>query len=108
MGEFTKEFTTDNFETEVIQSTQPVLVDFWAEWCGPCRQIAPAVDEVAAEYEGRAVVGKVNVDHHPTIATQYGIRSIPNLLVFSDGKVQQQIVGAVGKDELSEAINKLL
>ena len=108
MGDITKEFTADNFETEVIQSAQPVLVDFWAEWCGPCRQIAPAVDEVAAEYEGRAVVGKVNIDHHPTIATQYGIRSIPNLLVFSDGKVQQQIVGAVGKGEISEAINKLL
>ena len=108
MGDLTKEFTTDNFEAEVIQSAQPVLVDFWAEWCGPCRQIAPAVDEVAAEFEGRAVVGKVNIDHHPDIASQYGIRSIPNLLVFSDGKVQQQIVGAVGKGELSEAINKLL
>jgi len=108
MGEFTKEFTDDNFETEVIQSTKPVLVDFWAEWCGPCRQIAPTVDEVAAEYEGRAVVGKVNIDHHPEIASEYGIRSIPNLLIFSDGKVQQQIVGAVGKGELSEAINKLL
>ena len=108
MGDLTKEFTADNFETEVIQSTQPVLVDFWAEWCGPCRQIAPVVDEVAAEYEGRAVVGKVNIDHHPDIASQYGIRSIPNLLIFSDGKVQQQIVGAVGKGELSEAINKLL
>ena len=108
MGDITKEFTADNFETEVIQSAQPVLVDFWAEWCGPCRQIAPAVDELAAEYEGRAVVGKVNIDHHPAIATQYGIRSIPNLLVFSDGKVQQQIVGAVGKGEISEAINKLL
>ena len=108
MGDLTKEFTADNFETEVIQSTQPVLVDFWAEWCGPCRQIAPAVDEVAVEYEGRAVVGKVNIDHHPDIASQYGIRSIPNLLIFSDGKVQQQIVGAVGKGELSEAINKLL
>jgi thioredoxin 1 len=108
MGEFTKEFTDDNFETEVIQSTKPVLVDFWAEWCGPCRQIAPTVDEVAAEYEGRAVVGKVNIDHHPEIASEYGIRSIPNLLIFSDGKVQQQIVGAVGKGELSEVINKLL
>ena len=108
MGDLTKEFTADNFETEVIQSTQPVLVDFWAEWCGPCRQIAPAVDEVAVEYEGRAVVGKVNIDHHPDIASQYGIRSIPNLLIFSDGEVQQQIVGAVGKGELSEAINKLL
>ena len=108
MGEFTKEFTADNFETEVIQSTQPVLVDFWAEWCGPCRQIAPTVDEVAAEYEGRAVVGKVNIDHYPDIASEYGIRSIPNLLIFSDGKVQQQIVGAVGKGEISEAINKLI
>ena len=108
MGDLTKEFTTDNFETEVIQSAQPVLVDFWAEWCGPCRQIAPAVDEVASEYEGRAVVGKVNIDHHPNLASEYGIRSIPNLLVFSDGKVQQQIVGAVGKGALSEAINKLL
>ena len=108
MGDLTREFTAGNFTTEVIQSVQPVLVDFWAEWCGPCRQIAPVVDEVATEYADRVVVGKVNIDHHPTIASQYGIRSIPNLLVFSDGKVQQQIVGAVGKGEISEAINKLL
>ena len=108
MGNLTKEFTTDNFESEVIQSTQPVLVDFWAEWCGPCRQIAPAVDEVAAEYEGRAIVGKVNVDHHPEIASQYGIRSIPSLLIFLQGKVQQQIVGAVEKKELVEALDKLI
>ena len=108
MGDLTKEFTPDNFESEVIKSVQPVLVDFWAEWWGPCRQFAPSVDEVAAEYQGRAVVGTVNVDHHPTIASQYGIRSIPNLLVFSDGKVQQQIVGVVEKGEISEAINKLL
>jgi len=108
MGEFTKEFTADNFETEVIQSIRPVLVDFWAEWCGPCRQIAPAVDEVAAEYEGRAIVGKVNVDHHPEIASQYGIRSIPSLLIFLQGKVQQQIVGSVEKKELVEALDKLI
>ena len=108
MGEFTKEFTSDNFDAEVIKCDKPVLVDFWAEWCGPCRKISPTVDQVATEYQGKAIIGKVNIDHHPSIASDYGIRSIPNLLVFSDGKVQQQIVGAVGKGELMEALDKLL
>ena len=108
MGEFTKEFTSNNFDEEVIQSTKPVLVDFWAEWCGPCKQIAPTVDELAVEYDGRAVIGKVNVDNHPTIAAEYGIRSIPSLLVFSQGKVQQQIIGVVRKSELPEALDNLI
>ena len=104
----TKNVTDENFETEVLKAEKPTLVDFWAEWCGPCRQIGPIVDEVASEYKGKAVIGKINIDHHPTIASQYGIRSIPSLLVFFEGKVQQQIVGAVGKGELTEALNKLI
>ena len=85
-----------------------IVSSLGAKPCGPCRQIAPIVNELASDYQGKALIGKVNIDHHPTIAQQYGIRGIPSLLLFSDGEVQQQIVGAVGKKELAEALDKLI
>jgi thioredoxin 1 len=89
--------TDSNFDSEVINSDKPVLVDFWAPWCGPCRMIAPSVEELAAEYEGKAVVGKVNVDDNPQVSMKFGIRSIPTLLIFKGGKVVEQIIGAQPK-----------
>jgi thioredoxin 1 len=86
--------TEDNFESEVLNSDQPVLVDFWAEWCGPCKMIAPMVDAVATDVEGTAKVGKCNLDDGQALAAKYGIRSIPTLLFFKDGEVKDQIVGA--------------
>lgn len=100
--------TNDNFADEVLKSTIPVLVDFWAEWCGPCRMIAPVVEEIATEYANKLKVGKVNVDLHQMVAMQYGIRSIPTLLVFKNGQVVEQIVGAVPKKVLVERIEKHL
>lgn len=101
-------FTDANFEAEVIASEQPVLVDFWAEWCGPCRMIGPVVEELAGEYEGKVKIGKVDVDNNPAVSVQYGIRSIPALLVFKGGKVVDQIVGAVPKSHLKKAIDAQL
>lgn len=105
-GENINEFTDANFQAEVLDSTIPVLIDFWAPWCGPCRMVAPVVEQIAAEYAGKAKVGKVNVDDNPTIATNYGIRSIPTLIVIKAGKVIGQVIGAVGKGELMKLLDK--
>lgn len=98
----------NNFETEVLQSAVPVLVDFWAPWCGPCKTIAPIVEEIAAAYEGKLKVAKLNVDDHPATAARYNIRGIPNLIILKGGAVKEQIVGAVPKAKLVSAIDKAL
>ncbi|MFZ1326436.1 MAG: thioredoxin TrxA [Candidatus Contendobacter sp.] len=92
--------TDDSFQTEVLQAEQPVLVDYWAEWCGPCRMIAPILDEVAAEYAGRVKICKVNVDENQATPAQYGIRGIPTLMLFRNGKVEATKVGALSKSQL--------
>jgi len=97
--------TDSNFEQEVLKSSTPVLIDFWAPWCAPCRAIAPIVDEVAGEYAGRLKVVKVNVDDSPMTAARYGVRGIPNLLIIKDGQVKEQIVGAVPKPHLVRAVD---
>ena len=108
MGENVLEFTDSNFNSEVLQSEIPVLVDFWAEWCGPCKAIAPTVGEIANDYDGKIKVGKVNVDTNQKIAMEYGIRSIPNLLIFKDGTILNQVVGSVQKDSITKLLDEVL
>ena len=103
-----KELTDANFEAEVLQSNVPTLVDFWAVWCGPCKQIAPTVDALADDYKGRVKVAKMDVDHHQIVPQQYGARSIPTLLIFKGGKVVGQLVGAAPRSKLEAEIQKHL
>lgn len=106
MGAFAKDVTDNGFETEVLGSDKPVLVDFWAEWCGPCRMIAPSVEAVAEEYADKAGVYKMNVDENPTVPNQFGIRGIPTLILFKGGQEQERIVGAVSREALAKVIDK--
>ena len=101
-------FTSENFSEEVLKSDQPVLVDFWATWCGPYRMIAPAVEQLATEFEGKAKVGKLDVDENPDIARQYGVMSIPTLVVIKGGEVVAKTVGAAPKPRLADMLNKAL
>lgn len=108
MSEHVKEVTNQDFDQEVLQSQQPVLVDFWAAWCAPCRMLAPTIDQVADDYAGRAKVVKLNVDDNAETAGRYNIRGIPTLLLFKNGELKDQIVGATSKDHISRLIDAQL
>ena len=106
MGDFAKAVTDTNFDADVLKSDKPVLVDFWAEWCGPCRMIAPSVESVAEDYQSKAGVYKMNVDENMDVPQRYGIRGIPTLILFKNGEEQERIVGAVSRDALTRVIDK--
>ena len=103
-----KHVSDETFENQVINSKKPVLVDFWAEWCGPCKMISPIVEEIASDYNGKVKVGKVNIDFNQQVAMTYGIRGIPALLVFNSGAVANQIVGAVPKNHITEILDEVI
>ena len=102
------EITDASFASDIIESGKPAMVDFWAVWCGPCRMVGPVVEEIAAEYQGKAIVGKVDVDTNQEVAAEYGIRNIPTILFFKDGKVVDKVVGVVPKEQLVEKLNAIL
>ena len=108
MGEKTAEVTDNNFETDVMKSDTPVLVDFWAPWCGPCVAIGPVLETLAGEYEGKVKIVKMNVDENANVPASYGVRSIPYMALFKDGKMVDSVVGAVPKNKLVELIEKAL
>ncbi|NBB75549.1 MAG: thioredoxin [Bacteroidetes bacterium] len=108
MAEHTLTFTDDSFSDDVLNADQPVLVDFWAPWCGPCRALTPTISALAEEFEGRAKVGKVNVDENPETAVEYGVRSIPTLLIIHNGEVVDQTMGVVPKEQLTSKLEAVL
>ena len=108
MSEHIAHVTDDQFEDKVLKSSDPVLVDFWAEWCGPCKMIAPILDDLAASYHGKLKFAKINVDHNQKVPRTYGVRGIPTLMIFKDGKVQATQIGAVSKTQLAQIIDKAI
>jgi len=108
MADKVLEFTDNNFQSEVVESSQPVLVDFWATWCGPCKMIAPTIEELASDYEGKARIGKLDIDLNQEVAMLHGIQAIPTILVFKDGKVVNRFQGVSPKSKLAEALDAAL
>ena len=108
MSDHILELTSENFDEKVINSSVPVLIDFWAEWCGPCKQLMPTIDKIAQDYKGKVIVAKVNVDNERDIAAQYNVRGIPNLIIFNAGQPQEQLVGNVPEKQITDVLNNFI